>query len=77
MRRMSAKLQPPTFEEGFTKITNVRVKKKEGEDAAPPADAGAEVLDAPPADAGAEVLDLSASASETPEEIGVATETIE
>jgi predicted kinase len=65
MRRMSAKLQPPTFEEGFTKITNVRVKKKEGEDAAPPADAGAEVLD------------LSASASETPEEIGVATETIE
>ena len=64
MRRMSAKLQPPTFEEGFTKITNVRVKKKEGEDA-------------PPAEAATEVLDLAASSSETPEEIGVATETIE
>ncbi len=34
MRRMSSKLQAPTFEEGFTKITNVRVKKKEGEDGA-------------------------------------------
>jgi predicted kinase len=66
MRRMSAKLQPPTFEEGFTKITNVRVKKKEGEGATPPAEAAAEVLD------------LSTSeASETPEEIGVATETVE
>jgi len=74
MRRMSAKLQPPTFEEGFTKITNVRVKKKEGEDA-------------PAAEPTAEVLDLSASAaaeapedsepSETREEIGVATETVE
>jgi len=31
MRRMASKLRPPTFEEGFTKITNVRVKKKEGE----------------------------------------------
>jgi predicted kinase len=29
MRRMSAKLRPPTFEEGFSKITVVRVKKKE------------------------------------------------
>lgn len=29
MRRMSAKLKPPTFEEGFSKITVVRVKKKE------------------------------------------------
>jgi predicted kinase len=74
MRRMSDKLQPPTFEEGFTKITNVRVKKKEGEEAA----AAPEPT--------AEVLDLSASASdahepseapETPEEIGVATETVE
>jgi len=74
MRRMSAKLQPPTFEEGFTKITNVRVKKKEGEEA-------------PAAEPTAEVLDLSASAaaeapedsepSETREEIGVATETVE
>ncbi|HVI06736.1 MAG TPA: AAA family ATPase [Candidatus Binatia bacterium] len=29
MRRMSAKLKPPAFEEGFAKITVVRVKKKE------------------------------------------------
>jgi predicted kinase len=29
MRRMSAKLRPPTFEEGFSKITVVRVKRKE------------------------------------------------
>jgi predicted kinase len=29
MRRMSAKLRPPTFEEGFAKITMVKVKKKE------------------------------------------------
>jgi predicted kinase len=28
MRRMAAKLKPPTFEEGFAKITVVRVKKK-------------------------------------------------
>jgi predicted kinase len=28
MRRMSAKLKPPTFEEGFAKITVVRVKQK-------------------------------------------------
>jgi predicted kinase len=75
MRRMSAKLQPPTFEEGFTKITNVRVKKKEGEDAAQAPEANG--------DAAAEVLDLSASASEghepsdAPEEIGVATETLD
>ena len=61
MRRMGAKLQPPTFEEGFTKITNVRVKKKEADDAA----------------AVAEVVDLSAAGSETPEEIGVAAETME
>jgi predicted kinase len=33
MRRMAAKLRPPTFEEGFTKITAVKVKKKEGEPA--------------------------------------------
>ena len=31
MRRMAAKLKPPTFEEGFAKITVVRVKKKEQE----------------------------------------------
>ncbi|HZR55852.1 MAG TPA: AAA family ATPase [Terriglobales bacterium] len=29
MRRMSGKLKPPTFEEGFSKITVVRVKQKE------------------------------------------------
>jgi predicted kinase len=29
MRRMSAKLKPPTFEEGFSKITVVRVKARE------------------------------------------------
>ena len=31
MRRMAAKLKPPAFEEGFAKITVVRVKKKESE----------------------------------------------
>jgi predicted kinase len=34
MRRMASKLRPPTFEEGFAKITVVRVKKKE-EDSEP------------------------------------------
>jgi predicted kinase len=29
MRRMAGKLKPPTFEEGFSKVTVVRVKKKE------------------------------------------------
>ena len=29
MRRMAAKFRPPTFEEGFSKITVVRVKKKD------------------------------------------------
>ena len=29
IRRMASKLRPPTFEEGFSKITVVRVKKKE------------------------------------------------
>ena len=31
MRRMAAKLRPPSFDEGFAKITVVRVKKKEQE----------------------------------------------
>lgn len=31
MQRMAAKLRPPTFEEGFAKITVVRVKKKDAE----------------------------------------------
>jgi len=31
MRRMSAKLRPPKFEEGFSKVVVVRVKKKEDE----------------------------------------------
>jgi len=33
MRRMAAKLKAPTFQEGFAKITVVRVKKKEAEPA--------------------------------------------
>jgi len=35
MRRMAAKLKPPSFDEGFAKITVVRVKKKEPEPAEP------------------------------------------
>jgi len=35
MRRMAAKLKPPSFQEGFAKITVVRVKKKEQEPAEP------------------------------------------
>jgi predicted kinase len=31
MRRMAGKLKPPTFEEGFSKVTVVRVKKKDAE----------------------------------------------
>jgi len=31
MRKMAGKLKPPTFEEGFSKITVVRVKQKEAE----------------------------------------------
>ena len=31
MRRMASKLKPPTFEEGFSKVTVVRVKKKDDE----------------------------------------------
>jgi predicted kinase len=31
MHRMAAKLRPPKFEEGFAKITVVRLKKKDGE----------------------------------------------
>jgi predicted kinase len=33
MRRMAAKLKPPSFQEGFAKITVVRVKKKDSESA--------------------------------------------
>ena len=33
MRRMAGKLKPPTFDEGFAKITAVRVKKKDSADA--------------------------------------------
>jgi predicted kinase len=33
MRRMAAKLKPPSFQEGFAKITVVRVKKKDTEPA--------------------------------------------
>jgi predicted kinase len=35
MQRMAAKLRPPKFEEGFAKITVVRLRKKNGEGAAP------------------------------------------
>jgi len=31
LRRMAAKLKPPTFEEGFSKVTVVRVKRKEND----------------------------------------------
>ena len=31
MRRMATKLKPPTFAEGFSKVTVVRVKKKDSE----------------------------------------------
>lgn len=34
MRRMAAKLRPPTFEEGFSKIVVVRVKSKDSADSA-------------------------------------------
>jgi predicted kinase len=33
MRRMASKLRPPTFEEGFSKVTVVRVKKKDDQSA--------------------------------------------
>jgi len=33
MRRMAAKVKAPTFQEGFTKITVVKVKKKENQPA--------------------------------------------
>jgi predicted kinase len=35
MRRMAGKLRPPTFDEGFSKITVVRVKKQEQQPEAP------------------------------------------
>jgi predicted kinase len=35
MLKMAAKLRPPKFEEGFAKITVVRLKKKDGEGATP------------------------------------------
>jgi len=38
MMRMASKLRPPKFEEGFAKITVVRLKKKDGEPEAPPAE---------------------------------------
>ena len=39
MQRMAAKLRPPKFEEGFAKITVVRLKKKDAEEPGPPAQA--------------------------------------
>ena len=35
MQRMAAKLRPPKFEEGFAKITVVRLKRKDGDDSLP------------------------------------------
>lgn len=37
MRRMAGKLRPPKFEEGFAKITVVRLKRKDGEGEGTPA----------------------------------------
>jgi predicted kinase len=37
MHRMSSKLRPPTFDEGFSKITVVRVKKKDADGSEAPA----------------------------------------
>ncbi len=42
MRRMAGKLRPPKFEEGFAKITVVRLKKKDGEGAPAAAEPQAE-----------------------------------
>jgi predicted kinase len=39
MQRMAAKLRPPKFEEGFAKITVVRLKKKDGEEPGAPSQA--------------------------------------
>ena len=39
LRRMAAKLRPPKFEEGFSKIVVVRVKRKDGEGGAGASDA--------------------------------------
>lgn len=41
MVRMAGKLRPPKFEEGFAKITVVRLKKKDGEPEAPADEASA------------------------------------
>ena len=35
MQRMATKLRPPKFEEGFSKITVVRLKKKDGGEPGP------------------------------------------
>jgi len=52
MQRMAGKLRPPKFEEGFAKITVVRLKKKDGEgatavEAAPPEESHTEFPIAP------------------------------
>lgn len=41
MQRMGAKLRPPKFEEGFAKITIVRLKKQTSDAAVPPAEESA------------------------------------
>ena len=53
MQRMATKLRPPKFEEGFAKITVVRLKKKNGEGAAteePHQEFGTEPEEAEPPD---------------------------
>ena len=48
MRRMAAKLRAPKFEEGFAKITVVRLKRKEdGTEAAPAEEAQPEIAAEP------------------------------
>ena len=47
MLRMAGKLRPPKFEEGFAKITVVRLKKKDGEAAQPEGEPRAEFAIAP------------------------------
>ena len=56
MLRMAGKLRPPKFEEGFAKITVVRLKKKDGE-AAPAGESRAEFAIAPDEGGGPEPVD--------------------
>jgi predicted kinase len=55
MQRMAAKLRPPKFEEGFAKITVVRVKRAQSAEAAEPGAAPAEGEPAEPVEGEEEV----------------------